>query len=70
MLSGQTVIFKVHEIYHRTLHIVFNINEKSYDELLVLNDDVSFHKNSCLSWVLILILQKQPPEVFSEKGRS
>ena len=42
MFLGQTVIFKVHKLHHRTLHIVFNAYEKSHDEPLELNDDISF----------------------------
>ena len=43
MFAGKTLINKICKIHHRTLQVVFNFN-KSYDELLELNNDLSIHQ--------------------------
>ena len=44
MFAGKTLINKICKIYHRTLRVVYNECDKSYGELLQLNDDVSIHQ--------------------------
>ena len=41
MFAGKTLISKVQKIHFRTLQVVYNIYEKSYNELLILNRDIS-----------------------------
>ena len=42
MFPGKTLISKVQKIHFRTLQVVYNIYEKSYNELLILN--ISIHE--------------------------
>ena len=44
MFAGKTLVSKVQKIPFRTLHVVYNTCEKSYDELLILNRDISIHE--------------------------
>ena len=43
MFAGIT-IHKICKIHHRTLQVVYNDFNKSYDELLELNNDLSIHQ--------------------------
>ena len=45
MFAGKTLISKVQKIYHKTLHAVLETYEKSYEDLLLMNDDISVHQN-------------------------
>ena len=45
MFAGKTLISKVQKIYHKTLHAVLETYEKSYEDLLLMNDDISIHQN-------------------------
>ena len=44
MFAGKTLISKVQKIHFRTLQVVYNTYEKSYNELLILNRDISIHQ--------------------------
>ena len=44
MFSGKTLINKICKIHHRTLRVVYNEYNKSYGELLQLNNNVSIHQ--------------------------
>ena len=44
MFAGKTLINKICKIHHRTLQVVYDDVNKSYDELLELNKDLSFHQ--------------------------
>ena len=44
MLAGKTLINRICKIHHRTLQVVYNDFNKSYDELLELNKDLSIHQ--------------------------
>ena len=44
MFAGKTLISKVEIIYHRTLRVVLETYEKSYEDLLLMNDDISIHQ--------------------------
>ena len=44
MFAGKTLISKVQKIHFRTLQVAYNTNEKSYNELLILNRDISVHQ--------------------------
>ena len=44
MLVGKTLINKICEIHHRTLQVVCNEYNKSYKELLQLNNNTSIHE--------------------------
>ena len=44
MFAGKTLISKVQKIYFRTMQVVYNTYEKSYNELLILNRDISIHQ--------------------------
>ena len=44
MFAGKTLINKIWQIHHRTLHVVYNEYNKSYQELLQLNNIVSIHQ--------------------------
>ena len=43
MFAEKTLISKVQKIYHKTLYAVLETYEKSYEDLLLINDDVSIH---------------------------
>ena len=45
MFVGKTLISKVQKICHETLHAVLETYEKSYEDLLLMNDDISIHQN-------------------------
>ena len=45
IFAGKTFITKVQGIYHKTLHAVLETYEKSYEDLLIMNDDISIHRN-------------------------
>ena len=45
MFAGKTLISKVQKIHHKTLHAVLETYEKSYKDLLLMNDDISIHQN-------------------------
>ena len=55
MFAGKALINKVCKIHHRTLRVVYNESNKSYGELLQLNNNVSIHQRH---------LQYLPLEVF------
>ena len=42
VFCGETLILEVQKIYYRTLPIV---HKKSYEDLLLMNDDISIHQN-------------------------
>ena len=44
MFAGKTLITKICKIHHRTLRVVYNEYNKSYGELLQLNNNVSIHQ--------------------------
>ena len=44
MFAGKTLISKVQKIHFRTLQVIYNTYEKSYNELLILNRDISIHQ--------------------------
>ena len=44
MFAGKTSINKICKIHHRTLQVIHNDYQKSYDELLDINKDVSIHQ--------------------------
>ena len=44
MFAGKTLINKICEIHHRTLRVVYNEYNKSYGELLQLNNNMSIHQ--------------------------
>ena len=44
MFPGKTIILKVQKIHFRKLQVVYNTYEKSYNELLILNRDISIYK--------------------------
>ena len=44
MFGGKTLINKICKIHHRTLQVVYNEYNKSYQEHLQLHDIVSIHQ--------------------------
>ena len=44
MFAGKTLINKICKSHHRTPQVVYNGFNKSYDELLELNKDLSIHQ--------------------------
>ena len=44
MFAGKTLINKICKIHHSTLQVVYDDFDKSYDELLELNRDLSIHQ--------------------------
>ena len=44
ILSGKTSINKICKIHNRTLQVIHNEHQKSYDELLDINKDVNIHQ--------------------------
>ena len=44
MFAGKTLINKIYKIHHRTKQIVYDDFNKSYDELLEQNKDLSIHQ--------------------------
>ena len=44
MPAGKILINKICTIYHRTLQVVYNEYNKSYEDLLQLNNNVSLHQ--------------------------
>ena len=44
MIAGKTLISKVQKLHFRTLQVVYNTYEKSYNELLILNRDIPIHQ--------------------------
>ena len=44
MFAGKTLIHKICKIHHRTLQVVYDDFNKSYDKLLELNNDLSIHQ--------------------------
>ena len=49
MFAGKTSINKICKIHHRTLQVIHNDYQKSYDELLDINKDVNIHqKHLCI----------------------
>ena len=49
MFAGKTLINKICKIHHRTLRVVYNECNKSYGELLPLNNNVSIHQTLAIS---------------------
>ena len=45
IFAAKTLISKVQKIYHKTLHAVLETYEKSYEDLVLINDDISIHQN-------------------------
>ena len=43
MSAGKILINKICKIHNQTLKVVYDDFNKSYDELLVLNNDLSIH---------------------------
>ena len=48
MIPGKTLINKICKIHHRTPQVVYDDFNKSYDELLELNNDLSIHQRDLL----------------------
>ena len=44
VFAGKTLINKICKIHHRTFLVVYNEYNKSYEELLPFNNNVSIHK--------------------------
>ena len=44
MFAGKALIIKICKIHHRTLQVVYDDFDKSYDELLELNRNLSIHQ--------------------------
>ena len=44
MFAGKTLVNKICKIHHRTLQVVYDDFNKSYDELLQQNKDLSIHQ--------------------------
>ena len=44
MFAGKALTNKICKIHHRTLQVVYDDFNKSYDELLELNKDLSIHQ--------------------------
>ena len=44
IFAGKTLINKICKIHHRTLQVVYDDFNKSYDELLEQNKDLSIHQ--------------------------
>ena len=44
LFAGKTLINKIRKIDHRTQQVVYDDFNKSYDELLELNNDLSIHQ--------------------------
>ena len=44
MFAGKTSINKICKIHHKTLHVIQNGYQKSYDELLDINKGVNIHQ--------------------------
>ena len=42
--AGKTLLSKVQEIHFRTLQVFYNIYEKSYNDLLIFNRDITIHQ--------------------------
>ena len=45
MFAGKTLISKVQKMYNKTLYAVPETYEKSYEDLLLINDDIFIHQN-------------------------
>ena len=45
MFACKTLVSKVQKIQFRTLQVVYNKYEKSYNNLLIMNRDISIHQN-------------------------
>ena len=52
MFAGKTLINKVCKIHHRTLQVVYDDFNKSYDELLELNNDLFIHQRHLCYFVI------------------
>ena len=51
MFAGKTLISKVQKIHFRTLQVVYNTYEKSYNELLILNRGIyQYTRNIYIFW--------------------
>ena len=50
MFAGKILINKICKIHHRTLQVVYDDFDKSYDELLELNRDLSIHQRHLRIW--------------------
>ena len=48
MFAGKTLINKIFKIHHRTPQVVYDDFNKSYDELLELNNDLSVRQRHLL----------------------
>ena len=44
MFAGKTLVNKICKVHHRTFQVVYNEYNKSYEELLQLNNNVSIHQ--------------------------
>ena len=44
IFAGKTSINKIWKIYHKTLQVIHNDYQKSYDEFLDINNDVNIHQ--------------------------
>ena len=58
MFAGKILIKKICKIHHRTLQVVYNGFDKSYDELLERNNDMSIHQTH-LRYTLQLVVGKR-----------
>ena len=56
MFAGKTLINKIFKIHHRTLQVVYNEYNKSYKELLQLNNNVPIHQRH-LQYLALAVLK-------------
>ena len=64
MFAGKTSINKICKIHHRTLQVIHNDYQKSYDELLDINKDVNIHQKHLR--ILVLEVSKSIMQVNPE----
>ena len=51
MFAGKISITKICKIHRRTRQVIHNDYQKSYDELLDINNDVNIHQNTYVFWL-------------------
>ena len=65
MFAGKTSINKICIIHHRTLQVIHNDYQKSYDELLDINKDVNIHQKHLCNLVLEVFKSIKPEFMWS-----
>ena len=65
MFAGKTSINKICIIHHRTLQVIHNDYQKSYDELLDINKDVNIHQKHLCILVLEVFKSIKPEFMWS-----